>query len=129
MYSVLPHYIQVGKKTLPQNYTDLVFHCNRIPRHVNALDWAKRGKGLSDGVLTQLVVDGAHVNSTHDSQSSLTLSCYLNTNRRSQVKQETRNTTTRATAWLKETNNAQLLLVSHVDRFDLLMLAYYLEAL
>lgn len=46
--------------------TDLVFHCNRIPRHVYALDWAEGGKGLSDGVLTKLIVYGAHIHPTHD---------------------------------------------------------------
>lgn len=61
--------------------SDLVFHGDRVPGHVNAFDWSKRSKGLSDGVLSQLVVDGADVNSTHDGQSSLTLSCYLNTHR------------------------------------------------
>ena len=58
---------------------DLVFHCDRVPGHVNAFDWSKRSEGLSDGVLSQLIVNGAHVNSTHDGQSSLTLGGYLST--------------------------------------------------
>lgn len=48
------------------NDTDLVFHCNRVPGHVNALDWAEGGKGLSDGVFTKLIVYGANIHPTHD---------------------------------------------------------------
>jgi len=66
---------------------DLVLHGDRVPGHVNAFDWSKGGKGLSDGVLTQLVVDGADVDSTHDGQSSLSLSCYLNAHRRQKKNQ------------------------------------------
>lgn len=66
--------------------SDLVFHGDRVPGHVDTFDWSKWGEGLSDGVLSQLIVDGANVNSTHDGQSSLTLSCYLNTHRQ-EVKQ------------------------------------------
>lgn len=58
--------------------SDLVFHGDRIPGHVDAFDWSKRSKSLSDGVLSQLIVDGADVHATHDGQSSLTLSCNLN---------------------------------------------------
>lgn len=43
-----------------------MFHCDRIPRHVNALDGAEGGEGLSDGVLTKLIVYGAHIHPTHD---------------------------------------------------------------
>lgn len=68
--------------------SDLVLHGDRIPGHVDAFDRSKRSKGLSDGVLSQLIVDGADVYSTHDGQSSLTLSCDLNTSRQ-EVKQNT----------------------------------------
>lgn len=57
---------------------DLVFHGDRVPGHVDAFDRSKWSEGLSDGVLPQLVVDGADVNATHDGQSSLSLSRYLN---------------------------------------------------
>lgn len=58
--------------------SDLVFHGDRIPGHVDALDWSERGKGLSDGVLSQLIVNGTNVYAAHDGQSSLTLSRHLN---------------------------------------------------
>lgn len=45
--------------------TNLVLHCYRIPRHVNALDGTEGCKGLSDGVLPKLVVYGAHIHPTH----------------------------------------------------------------
>lgn len=56
------------------NHADLVLHCDGVPRHVNALDWAKGSKRLSDGVLSELVVYGAHIDPTHDGQSTLPLS-------------------------------------------------------
>lgn len=71
-----------GKTNLNQfqqifNDTDLVFHCYRIPRHVNALDGTKGGEGLSDGVFPKLIVYGAHIHPTHDGESTLSLSCNL----------------------------------------------------
>lgn len=54
-----------------------MFHGDRVPGHVDAFDWSKRSKGLSDGVLPQLVVDGADIDATHDGESSLTLSRHL----------------------------------------------------
>lgn len=54
-----------------------MFHGDRVPGHVDAFDWSKWSKGLSDGVLPQLVVDGAHIDATHDGESSLTLSRHL----------------------------------------------------
>lgn len=48
------------------NDTNLMLHCNRIPRHVNALDRTEGGKGLSDGILSELIVYGAHVHPTHN---------------------------------------------------------------
>ncbi len=79
----------------------LVFHGDRVPGHVDAFDRSKRSKGLSDGVLPQLVVDGADVNSTHDGQSSLTLSCYLNTTRTqvTELKQKHHNDTGTVWSW------------------------------
>lgn len=65
----------------------LVFHGDRIPRHVDAFDWPKRGEGLPDGVLPQLIVDGADVHSTHDGQSPLTLSRHLMPADRKSVRQ------------------------------------------
>lgn len=59
--------------------SDLVFHGNRVPRHVDALDGSEGSKGLSDGVLTQLIVYGAHIHPTHDGQCTLPLSCHLPT--------------------------------------------------
>lgn len=55
----------------------LVFHCDRVPGHVDAFDWSEWDKGLPDGVLSQLIVDGAHVHSTHHCQGPLTLSRHL----------------------------------------------------
>lgn len=65
----------------------LVLHGDRIPRHVDAFDWPKRGEGLPDGVLPQLIVDGANVHSTHDGQSPLTLSRHLMPADRKSVRQ------------------------------------------
>lgn len=62
---------------------NLVFHGDRVPGHVDAFDWSKRSEGLSDCVLPQLVVDRADVDSTHNSQSSLTLSRHLKHTQRS----------------------------------------------
>lgn len=53
---------------------DLVLHGDRIKGHVDAFDGSKGGKGLSDGVLPQLIIDGAHVYATHDGEGSLALS-------------------------------------------------------
>lgn len=63
-----------GKK---RNEDHLMLHGNRVPGHVDAFDWSERGEGLPDGVLAQLIVDGADVNATHDGQSSLPLSRHL----------------------------------------------------
>lgn len=57
----------------------LVLHGDRIKGHVDAFDGPKGGKRLSDGVLSQLVVDGADVHSTHDGEGPLTLSSHLST--------------------------------------------------
>lgn len=54
-----------------------MFHCNRVPGHVNALNGAEGCKGLADGVLAQLVVDGANVDAAHDGQGPLPLCCHL----------------------------------------------------
>ena len=62
--------------------SDLVFHGDRVPGHVDAFDWSEGCEGLSDGVFSQLVVDGAHINSTHDGERSLALSGHLNTHGR-----------------------------------------------
>lgn len=59
----------------------LVLHGDRVPGHVDALDGAKRGEGLADRVLPQLIVDGAHVDPTHDGQCPLSLSCHLEQDR------------------------------------------------
>lgn len=55
----------------------LVFHGDRVPGHVDALDGTKGGKSLPNGVLAKLVIDGSHIDSTHDCQSSLPLCCHL----------------------------------------------------
>lgn len=60
-----------------QSQSHLVLHGNGVPGHVNALDGPKGGKGLANGVLTQLIVDGAHVDPAHDGQCPLPLSCHL----------------------------------------------------
>jgi len=57
--------------------TNLVLHGNRVPGHINAFYRSKRGKGLANGVFTQLIVYGAHINATHDGQGALPLSCHL----------------------------------------------------
>lgn len=55
----------------------LVFHGDRVPGHVDALDWAERRESLPDGVLAELVIDGAHIDAAHDGESSLPLCCHL----------------------------------------------------
>lgn len=62
---------------LPLVLLDLVLHGDRVPGHVDAFDWSKGDEGLPDGVLAQLIVDGAHVDPAHDGQSSLALRCHL----------------------------------------------------
>lgn len=55
----------------------LVLHGDGVPGHVDALDGPEGGEGLADGVLPQLVVDGAHVDPAHDGECPLPLSCHL----------------------------------------------------
>lgn len=55
----------------------LVFHGDRVPGHIDALNGTKGGEGLPDGILPQLVINGAHIHTTHDGQSSLPLCCHL----------------------------------------------------
>lgn len=62
--------------------SDLVLHGDRIEGHVDAFDWSERSERLSDGVFSQLVIDGADVYSTHDGEGSLTLSSDLSTSAR-----------------------------------------------
>lgn len=66
---------------LPKRYilvqTDLVLHGDRVPRHIDALDGTEGGESLSDGVLAQLVVYGAHVDTAHDGQRTLPLGRHL----------------------------------------------------
>lgn len=61
---------------------DLVLHGDGIPGHVDALDWSEGSEGLSDGVLPQLVVDGAYIDPTHDGQGPLPLGRHLDVHRR-----------------------------------------------
>lgn len=58
---------------------NLVLHGHRVPRHVDAFDGAEGRKGLPDGVLAQLIVDGAHVDAAHDGQGPLSLRRHLPT--------------------------------------------------
>lgn len=44
----------------------LVLHRDRVPRHVDALNRAKWGKGLSNGVLAKFIIDGTHIYTAHD---------------------------------------------------------------
>lgn len=57
--------------------SNLVFHGDRVPGHVDALDGPEGREGLPDGVLAKLIVDGAHVDATHDGQGPLPLCCHL----------------------------------------------------
>lgn len=65
-----------------QTKSHLVLHGDRVPGHVNALDGSKGGKGLANGVLPQLIVDGAYVDPAHYGQRPLPLSCHLEQDKR-----------------------------------------------
>lgn len=54
--------------------------CYRVPGHVDALDWPERCECLSNGILSQLIVDRAHVNTAHYGKRPLPLSCNLKQN-------------------------------------------------
>ena len=64
-------------RNVTRRNTDLVLHCNRVPGHVDTLDGSKWGKGLPDGVLPKLVVNGTNVHPAHDGECALPLGCHL----------------------------------------------------
>lgn len=77
-----PAYVQEGlgekEKHITRGLlTNLVFHRNRVPGHINAFYRSKRGKGLANGIFSQFIVYGAHIHTAHDGQGALPLSCHL----------------------------------------------------
>ena len=67
----------VGRGGEGQTKSHLVLHGDGVPGHVNALDGSEGSKSLANGVLPELIVDGTHVDPTHDGQRPLPLSCHL----------------------------------------------------
>lgn len=62
-----------------------MLHGDGVPGHVDALDGTERREGLPDGVLAQLVVDGAHVDAAHDGQRTLPLGRHLTAHTRTRA--------------------------------------------